>query len=593
MRPHVSFLVALVLFVALPAAAESLSPGQPLAVRILYDNSGSMYPGYRPPGSAERMTRRELGVGYVHESPRFSEWLDDFAQRQTVVDGGTLGMWTFTSNDRFTPADIQQVHPVRPVAEFDAGTAIARFPDHTGDRTYLTETVDAFTSGFTGLVWLITDNIVETNAGQPDEGVQAFFTMLASRREIRAVHLLKYSFEERDHTAAIAVYGMLVSAQDVPPATLEYYDGRFRMLREAKRGRGDPSADLFPGREYLKLKDLSVRPLHPELRLVLTGGDDGTFKEGQTVHLEVEGAIRSYLTQHTVTGGRYELAIASPFQPEEWARHDLGAQPMSPEGFDTFTAELDGTIPPAGSRAVKASLQSQQPISFSPRGPGHWLRLAWSGATVRYTGMVRMSFTDVRVRLEPQRMAGIFGIDRATTAFAFQDVKTLPDVPPTRVAVSFALRTGSSRTAVLLLILAVLAAVAIALASLMSRKRTFRVAISREPETVVALRPLGGYDVTVDGRIIGRLSRGLNGYAFEPATGDAAVTATPSKDADAWDVRVNGTSRRLSIQAEGGGTATPRKAEAANIRAAPPPPPPAPRSAPPPPPGRPPRIGRN
>lgn len=589
MRVRASFIATLVLSFA--AAAQPLTPGEPLAVRILYDNSGSMFPGYRPPGSADRRTRGELGVGYFHQSPRFSEWLDDFARGQTIVDGATLGMWTFTSNGAFTPADIQQVHPPVPVAEFDAGRAISRFPDRAGDRTYLTETISTFTRGFTGLVWLITDNIVETGKGQPDSGVQAFFSTLASQPEIRAVHLLKYSFEERGQTAAIAVYGMLISEQDVPPATLEYYDGKFRLLRDAKRGQG--TQDLFPGREYLKLKDLSVRPLHPELRLVLTGGDDGTFKEGQAVHLGVEGAIRSYLTQHTVTGGRYELAIATPFQPEEWSRNALGAQPMSPEGFDTFTAELDGTIPPAGSRAVKASLRSQQPISFSPRGPGHWLRLAWSGATVRYTGTVRMSFTDVRVRLEPQRMAGIFGIDQATTAFAFQDVKTLPDVPPTRVAVSFALRTGTSRTAVLLFILAILAAIATALCYLLSRKRTFRVAISREPETVVALRPLRGYDVTIDGRIIGRLSRGLSSYAFEPATGDAAVSVTPSKDADAWDVRVNGTSRRLSIKAEGGGTAKPRKAEVVNIRAAPPPPPPTPRGAPPPTPGRPPKIGRH
>lgn len=589
MTARAAIAAALVLVFGLPAYAEPLVVGRPLAVRILYDNSGSMYPGYRAPGSADRRTRSELGVGFFHESPRFAEWLQDFGRQQTIVDGGTLGMWTFTSNGTFSPADIQQVHPVVPVAEFDAGSAISRFPANVGDRTYLTETMEAFTPGFTGLVWLITDNIVETGTGHADAGVQTFFDTLASRREIRAVHLLKYSFEERGHTAPIAVYGMLVSDEDVPPDTLQYYDGKFRLLRDAKRGRNNQ--ELFPGREHLKLKDLSVGPLDPELRLVLTGEEDGTFKEGQPAQLDVEGAIRSYLTQHTVIGGRYELAIASPFQPEEWARAGLGAQPVSPEGFDTFTADLDGAIPPSGSRAVKASLQSQQPISFSPRNPVDWLHLAWSGATVRYTGTVRMSFTDVRVRLEPQRMAGIFGIDRASDAFAFQDVKTLPDVAPARVVVSFALRTGRSRTAILLLILAVLAALVLAIGLLFSRKRTFRVAISHEPERIVALRPLAGYDVTAVGRVVGRLARGMSGYSFAPATGDAGVTVTPSKDPDAWDVRIDGASRRLTIRAEGGGTAKAAKAGAANIRAAPPPPPP--RNTPPPLPGRPPRIGRN
>lgn len=584
--------LACALSLASSAAAQTLTPGSPLAVRVLYDNSGSMYPGYRPPGSPDRRTRSELGVGFFHQSPRFRSWLGDFVRRQTIVDAGTAGMWTFTSDDRFAPSDIRQVHPAVEVARFDAAAAIAHFPAETGDQTYLTETIDAFTRDFTGLVWLITDNIVETREGQPDAGVQAFFEALAGRRHIRAVHLFKYSFEEAGQTAAIAVYGLLVSPQEVPAATLGYYDGKFRMLRDAKRSEGSPPPDLFSGREYLKLKDLSVGPLHPELRLVLEEGEQGFFREGQTVKLGVEGKIRSYLTQHTVTGGRYELAIAAPFEAEEWAKRDLGAQPMSPERFDIFSAELDGTIPPAGSRAVNASLQSRQPVSFSPRGPAEWLRLAWNGATVRYSGTVRMSFTDVQVRLEPQRMRGIFGIDRATPAFGAQDVKRLPDVPPTRVPVSFALRTGNSRTFVLLVILAILAAIACALAFALSRKRTFRLAVTREPEAVVALRPLGGHDVMVDGRVIGRLSRSIGGYSFRAASGDPAVVVTPSKDADVWDVNVNGTSRRLSIKAEGGGTARPGKSPG-RPRAAPPPPPPAMRSAPPPPPGRPPRIGRN
>lgn len=591
MRLRALLIAALCLSSASAASAETLTPGTPLAVRVLYDNSGSMYPGYRPPGSPDRRSRQELGAHFFHQSPRFAEWLQDFIRQQTIVDAGVVGMWTFTSQDRFTPADIQQVHPTVPVADFQVQTAIRSFPDHTGNSTYLTETIDTFTRDFTGLVWLITDNIVETNSGQPDAGVQTFFEALAGRRELRSVHLLKYSFEEGGQTAAIAVYGILVSAQDIPPATLAYYDAKFRILREAKRSSGSPPADLFPGREYLKLKDLSIGPLDPELRLVLADGDRGLFKEGQTVRLDVEGAIRSYLTQHTVTAGRYELAIASPFQPEEWARRDLGAQALSPERFDAFTGDLQDAIPPNASLAVKASLRSKQPVSFSPSGVSEWLRLAWSGATVRYTGKVRMSFTDITVRLEPGRMAGIFGIDHATTAFAFQDVKTLPDVPPTDVPVSFALRTGSSRTAMLLVILAILAAIAGAAAFMLSRKRTFRISISKEPEAVIALRPLGRHDVTLDGKLLGRLSRGLAGsYAFDPATGDPEVMATASKDADAWDIKVKGSLRRLSIKAEGGGTPKARKSNVANIRAAPAPPPP--RSAPPPPPGRPPRIGR-
>src|SRR5689334_8319962 len=91
--------VAAVLFVAAAAPAlTALTPGEPLPVRILVDHSGSMYPGYTPPGAPNRRTRSELGVRFFHEYPQFQQWLGDFVNAQTIVDGGTVGMWTFTSN---------------------------------------------------------------------------------------------------------------------------------------------------------------------------------------------------------------------------------------------------------------------------------------------------------------------------------------------------------------------------------------------------------------------------------------------------------------------------------------------------------------
>jgi hypothetical protein len=160
--------VLLAIALAIPAAAAPIARGGPLAVRVLFDNSGSMYPGYRPPGTPDRQKREQLGVGFIHQSPVFARWLDDFVQRQNVVDAGTVGMWTFTSNEQFTPADIQQVQAAVPVREFHAADALRRVPQQAGKNTYLTETLGTFCRGFTGLVWLITDNIVETNGGQPD-----------------------------------------------------------------------------------------------------------------------------------------------------------------------------------------------------------------------------------------------------------------------------------------------------------------------------------------------------------------------------------------------------------------------------------------
>lgn len=551
--------VAIVCAATAAHAFAALTPGAPLPVRILYDHSGSMYPGYRPPGTENRQTRSQLGVRFFHEYPQFQQWLADFVDAQTIVDGGTVGMWTFTSNQGFTPADIQQVHPPVPVRDFDVQQAIARFPAEIGQNTYLTETLEAFTRDFTGLVWLITDNVVETAGGQPDADVQRFFQSLNDRPEYRSVHLYKYTFADdaAGQRAALAVYGILVSGADVPPSTLAYYDRKLRTsFLNARRRSGNPPDDLFSGREHLKLKNLAVDSLElrAALRLLLDDAEKGIFKEGQPVRLELEGEVKSNLTQHSVTGGRYELAVASPFAPEEWASRDLGARPLPPDVFDNASGAIDEQIPPNGTRAVRAQLLSNQPISFSPNGVLEWLRLAWKGATVRYTGTVRMSFTDVKVQFRREQMAGIFGIDRASSVFDFQDLRTLDQVNPSVAQVSFALRTGSSRTAILLIVLALFAAMAIAAGLVLSRVRHFRIHVSGMQPEPVALRRLGAYPVVIGGQTVGRLCRGLGGgYEFKPTTGLAAFSVVPAGAADTWDVRFAGAAtRRLSIVPQDG-----------------------------------------
>ena len=583
---------SLAIALAMPAVAAPIVRGAPLAVRILFDNSGSMYPGYRPPGTPERQTREQLGVHYIHESPAFAQWLDDFVRRQSIVDGGSVGMWTFTSNERFTPADIQQVHPTVPTRDFHAADALGQFPRQAGSNTYLTETLDTFHRGFTGLVWLITDNIVETNGGQPDLDVQAFFRSLASQDAFRSVHLFKYTLEENGHTATLAVYGFLVSEAPLPPETLAYYDERFRALRDAKRS--DGNTDLFAGREHLKLKNLSIEPmrLRADLQLILNDREKGTFAEGDTVQLGLDGEIRSYLTQHSVTGGRYALTIGSPFLPEEWAQRDFGARSLDAEVFDSVSGAIDQPIPPNGTRRVEAVLHSQQPVAFTPKGVTQWVRLAWKGADVRYTGGVRMSFTDVRVRFEPQRMAGIFGIDHASSIFEFQNVATIPGVQPSVAPVSFVLHAKTGRTAILLVILAILVILAAVLAFLLSRPKTFRIAVSGTPDTVIALRRMGSHNVVHEGKLLGRLTRSLaDGHGFQPVNGSRDVSVIPAADGEAWDVKLAGAGmRRLSIKADGA-RISPKPSNLASPSSprAGPPPPPSPSSKPPMPSARPPR----
>ena len=579
-----ALLWASLLLIAGRPAQGALSAGSPLRVRILYDNSGSMYPGYAPPGRPGT-PRSVSGARYFHEYPEIREWLADFVARQTILDGATVSMSTFTSQGEFSPGDIREVHPEVPLEQFDIARAVARFPGEVGANTYLAEVLDRSTRGFEGLVWLITDNIVETRAGDPSADVRLFFQTLKDEPRYRSVHLFKYPFrdERTRQSATLAVYGIVVSEADVAAPVLAYYDRKLRSsFRFANRRQGDPPAQLFPGREHLKLKDLKVEPLGL-LQVILENSKEELFKEGgQRVQLELTGRIQSYLTQHSVTGGRYRLELTGPLEPEGWARRDLGAQPLAPTIFQPMQGEIREAIPPSQSSDVTALLRSSQPVSFASRGGlGAWLRLAMNGAVVKYAGRVRMSFDDVQVRLERDQMAGIFGIDEASGIFDFQDVSSLPAVAPSEATVSFALKTGSSRTALLLLLLAVLAAMVAIPAALLSRKRWYRIRITGTPERLVALRRLGSHQIVHEGQQLGRLSRGLAGdHELTPNAGSAAFTITPARQPDVFDVRFrDGRGCQLSVEPQGGG-GKPRRAR---VVPEPGPPPTGPGPAPPPP----------
>jgi hypothetical protein len=555
-----TFIVIAVLLLLCGAVhAAELRPGAPLEIRILYDNSGSMYPGYTPPGPSERRTKAELNVRYLHEYPEFRQWLADFVQLQTVVGGGTVAMSTFTSDGAFDPGrDLQQVHPpVRPAA-FRVDEAVRNFPTRRGQTTDLVDSLRTYTDGFTGLVWLITDNVVETSAGVPDTGVDEFFEMLDREERFRSVHLFKLPFLDpaARQQATLAVYGLIVSPVPLSSETLAWYDRKFREgFRLANRPSGNPAPPLFPGREHLKLKDLRVDALelvaNTNLELLLSDPDRGVFKEGQNIRLGLTGEIKSYLTQHSVTAGRYRLRLAAPFTPEETARRNFNLPSLAAAEFEETADAIRQPIPPNGRRAVTAVLQSAQPVSLSPDGFGAWVRLALQGAQVRYTGTVQMSFEDVAVRLEPARMEGIFGIERAPAIFRLQDVKTLTNVQPSTAQVGFTLAAKANRTVVLLLVLAAISAVAGVVAYILSRKQWYRVRISNAGEQLIPLRRLGRHSLEYEKRAAGSLSRGIAGdTSFTPATG---VTLDPGGEGLRWRIRFrDGVRCEVAIEPVGG-----------------------------------------
>jgi len=553
-RVNVCLLVVVAALLARTGDAAITGDGSPIPVRILYDNSGSMYPGYTPPGSPGRRTKADLGVHYFHEYPQFRQWLNDFVRLQGRVDAGSVGMWTFTSGQSFAPSDIKQVHAEVAPRDFSIDSAMQHFPTTTGQNTFLTETLVEFTRGYTGLVWLVTDNIVETGTGEPEAGVARFFRTLNERPEFRAVHLYKYTFadEATGQRAALAVYAILVSPGPVSSAALVHYDRKFE---EDMRNAEGAAGRLFPGGEHLKLKDLRVGAieLRATLKLHVEKPGNEIYKEGDLARLDLDGTIKSYLTHHSVTSGQYALSIVTPMLPAGAARRDFGAQPLAGEMFDSSSGEILREIQPGETLPVTAVLKSKEPIRLAPHGLGQRLRLALKIAEIDYAGTVRMTFTDVHVRLRREHMAGIFGIDQASRIFDFQDVPTL-DVNPSESPVGFRLRTSMNRGWVLLAIVALLGALVGVAVFALTRTQLFDVKVGAAASEPVALARMRSHSVKHGSDVLGNLSRDFSGaYRFTATTGNAAITVTPAAgEADAWDYRVRtGAAGRLTIRPRG------------------------------------------
>lgn len=538
-RRTVSLLSVALALCAAAAAEARITRDGPLRVHVLLDNSGSMYPGYQPGGG---VGRQALGVRFYREYPWFRDWLADFVERQTVLNGSTVEMSAFTSGTTFRPGDVQPVHSRVPLGGFDAGAALGRVTGW-GQRTFLAESLDAATRGFEGLTWLITDNVVETGGGTPDLEVKRFFETLRDTGRYRSVHLFKLPFEapEAEVRSALAVYGILVSNQELDDATAAFYDRKFRdTFRVASRSRG-PGGPLFPDHEHLKLKDLDVAPFDlqfdPVIDVEILGKDRVLGREGQKVELRLRGRIQSNLTQHSVTSGRYVVRVVSPLEPDAASREQFGVSPIPPGAFETFAGTLSAVIPPADSHPVDAVLPSRDRIGLDTSGFLAWLKSAFSGMHVLYEGEVEMVFEDVEVRFERDRLAGVFGAEVAPAVFDFEDVRTI-DATPARDRITLPLTGGSIRGFLLLVLLTVLAASLAIAARLFLKRERYRVTVA-DSQSVTALLPFGSHEVRHGHRSLGRLRRGFGaGYELVPVRGDRQVEVEPGGQQGQYHARI-------------------------------------------------------
>lgn len=525
-----------------------------LEVRVLLDNSGSMYPGYVPAGNPG--TRKShSGAKFYYEYPEFQGWLADFVACQEILGGQFISAKAFTTKGSFRDSDLQVVQPRARLAEFDpARMAAALHQLGYGQHTYLTESLEHFTRGFDGLVWLITDNVVETSRGTPDQEVVRFFKALRDENTYQSVHLFKLPFTDQRarQSGALAIYGIRVAPRPLAREVLARFDMKMRsQFLPASRRAGNPPGDLFPGHEHRKLKDLSIDALEltpPPLQVEWIESRNPVANEDRKVLVELHGEIHSHLTQHSVTQGEYTLTPVSAFVPEAWAARELGVEPIAPQSFSVVSTPLRFAIPPNGVQAIKESIPSRADVHISTHGLWAWLRMAFKGAIVDYSGTAEISFSKLKIDLERSRMAGIFGIDKASPIFDIQDVQKL-DIPTTRATIHLALRTSSRRSVLLGLLLLVLGLPLAVALWLLSRRETYRIRVS-DQTSIVALHRLQRHDIFFQGHRLGTLSRNLAGHpVFSPHQESVGVTVEPARSSAAYDVRLrDGGSYQLTIE---------------------------------------------
>lgn len=512
-----------------PSAAARLTRTEPIAVRILLDNSGSMWPGYEP-GSG--VTKNDAGAPFFRELPGFRDWLRELVAHQGILNGNRIDFWTSTSGEHFQRSDVVQVHSQVPLDQLDVDSALDRIQGW-GRKTYLAESVRTATRDFEGLLWLITDNIVETAQGEPDQDVKSFFEQLRDTDRYRSIHLFKRVVKDPGTglQSALAVYGILVTDDSMDDRTTAFFDRKFReSFRVVSRRTAQGIQHLFPGQEHLKLKDLDIAPfdlqLKPELEAEISSSA-GVFTERQMVGLPVRGTIRSNLTQHSVTSGQYTLRVLDSFKPTDADRERYGVSEIPASWFEPHRGSLESTIPPTGSRPLDATVKSEEPIPLKVDGLWNWIRSALSGVEVRYTGKVQLSFSEIRVHFERDQMSGIFGTEAAADVFDFTDVSTIRPVPVVST-VGFVLRTSGRRGAILMLVIFPFLAVAGFVTWMALQTETYRVKVG-EAEKIVSLRRLGRQSVHHEGRPLGELRRDLLGdHRFVPGPSTPGLRVEPA-----------------------------------------------------------------
>ena len=539
----------IIIFIVSPLYAEILK-STPLNIKILFDNSGSMYPGYRLNG-AKKST---LGVKFFYEYPEFKKWLlKTIITKQGVFNGGLVSINTFTVHSNKEPLYNEILSPKKysNINEDDIENAFQKIGEF-GQHTLLTETLNHFSQGFEGLIWLITDNVIDPRDGEPDNNdIKSFFYALNNDKRYYAVHLFKYRFTDKakNRFSNLAIYGLLVSPNELKQNVIEHIDNKIFNFR----------SNFY--NEHIKLKDLAVNAIEIKPKKIdvrIDSSKKRVFSESQSVQLNLEGIIRNKMTQHKVIKGKYHIEIENPFYPDDKASKEFKVMPVSSGNFKAINESIKHAIEPEKSQFFQQTISSKFPIKLQVKGIIPFIKTAF-GQRIQYRGKARVSFYDIGVELQRSKLAGIYGIDQASDIFDFQDVKQIR-VKPLYVPLEFTIEPGGMKGFALIIILLIILLPLCFLAWIMMKKEKCRIEFNQKV-SIVPLFRLERYSIQFEGKLLGNLKRNLiSGFVFYPNNNSALLEVRPRSKTKAgeYDVSIKNENINfvLDIKPLGGGGLT-------------------------------------
>jgi len=538
-KRHVMFIMGIVLlFIGSVSAFPEISIARGVKVKVLYDFSGSMYPGY------PEHRRTELGVNFFHEYDSFKKWLAGFIETQTRFNAKNVSMSTFSSGNTFQSSDIKQVHPPVEVKRFNVNEALSMTRPPGIDYTYLAESLDHFTrNNFEGLVWVITDNRVE--AGESGGTTRDFFISMRDTERYRSIHIYNYIFEDKKagQKANLAIYGILVSQNSVPHKVSQWYDQRFDELKNS-----------FTGKQHLKLKDLSVDPIVVKVEPIevdINAYKKGTT-EGKVIKLALSGTVRSKLTQHTILDGRLIIEAISGFTPDPAAQKKYDIKKIPWQEFKRVSVNLSGEIPPGGIRELKPFyLESKEPVSLSLSGLGNLIRAGTSGVQVKYFGKGIVSSDKLHVGIKTEgrkRITGIYSSENIEPIFGPLSTDTEIKAKPSQFDIVFVVKTGSIWGLWLFLLLLLFLLPIAFLGYFMSRKESYKIRKGADEE-MVRIRRLQKYDITDEGVVLGVLKRNFGDVdTFSPNTNLASLNVGEGNKSGEFNVKIGEKDKKKSYK---------------------------------------------